>query len=264
MSKLPPCFGVIPARFASTRLPGKPLVDIDGKPMFWHVYTRAVRCAELRQVVLATDDDRIIAAARHLNVPVVKTRPDHPSGTDRTLEAARTIGVPETAVVVNIQGDEPLLIPQMLSQLVAPFCDEHVRVTTLARPITPEQALPASQVKVVLDNRRRALYFSRATIPYAFGGGQVPIYGHVGIYAFRLAALEHFVALGPANLEVIEKLEQLRLLENGIPIHVVETEYACHSVDTIQDLETVRAMIAGQQGEAKGINHVHGASNRST
>ncbi len=147
------CYGIIPARYGSSRFPGKPLADILGRPMFWHVHRRASLCPGLGRVVLATDDERIRSAAESLDVPVVMTAADHPSGTDRVLEAAERIGVPEDAVVVNIQGDEPLLDPEMITRVLAPFEKRGVEVATLAYPLPAGQAADPDRVKVVFDRR---------------------------------------------------------------------------------------------------------------
>lgn len=245
------CYGIIPARYASSRLPGKPLADIGGRPMFWHVWRRARRCAALRGVWLATDDERVAAAAAGLDVPCVLTSPDHPSGTDRVREAAVLLDLPMRAVVVNIQGDEPLLDPAMLDEVTAPFAAADVGACTLATPLDPadpaDAALIASphQVKVVMDEAGDALYFSRAPIPHARDGGLPPRFaGHVGLYAFRREVLERVTALPPSPLEQVEKLEQLRLLEHRIPLRVVLTRRRAHGVDTPEDLEAVRALVA--------------------
>ncbi len=243
MNKLPKCYGIIPARYRSTRFPGKPLADILGRPMFWHVFERARQCPELSQIVLATDDDRIISAAKELEVPVVMTRDDHPSGTDRVLEAAVLLRVPKNAVVVNIQGDEPALDPAMLTDLVRPFTDPEVRVTTLARKIDLKEAKNPDRVKVVFAKDGRALYFSRSPIPHPRDGQVDQFYGHIGLYAFRMSILKQFVVLNPSRLETIEKLEQLRLLENGIPIHVVVTDYLSIGVDRPDDIKTVSKIL---------------------
>ncbi|MES9997398.1 3-deoxy-manno-octulosonate cytidylyltransferase [Desulfovibrio aminophilus] len=242
MKTLPECYGVIPARYGSSRFPGKPLADILGRPMFWHVHRRASLCPELKRVVLATDDERILDAARSLDVSALMTRADHASGTDRVLEAALALGVPDDAVVVNIQGDEPALDPAMLSELVAPFADPDVLVATLARALDPEEAPSPDRVKVVLDRKGNALYFSRAAIPWGEGGHLL----HVGLYAFRMEALRRFAALEQTPLEIREKLEQLRLLENGIPIRVALTDRAAHAVDRPQDLDIVRNILMEQ------------------
>lgn len=243
MKTLPPCYGVIPARYGSNRFPGKPLSDILGRPMFWHVHQRASRCPELGTVVLATDDERIRQAAEALDVPVLMTRPDHASGTDRVLEAARALGVPEEAVVLNVQGDEPALDPAMLSQVLAPFEDPGVQAATLARIMDPAEARSPDRVKVVLDRKGDALYFSRAAIPWGECRDHLL---HIGLYAFRMKTLARFDALPPAPLETREKLEQLRLLENGIPIRVVLTECLGHAVDRPEDLELVRNILMEQ------------------
>ena len=234
-----PCFGIIPARYASSRFPGKPLADILGRPMFWHVYQRARRCPDLQQVALATDDDRIRSAAVTLGVPVVMTAVDHSSGTDRVLEAAEQMMAPADAVIVNIQGDEPLLDPEMITRLVAPFERPGVDVSTLAYPLAADQAGDPNRVKVVFDRQNRALYFSRAPIPWDRSGDSAAFFGHVGLYAFRMHTLRRFVTLGRGRLEVIEKLEQLRLIENGIAIRVILVDHAGFGVDCPEDLSVV-------------------------
>jgi 3-deoxy-manno-octulosonate cytidylyltransferase (CMP-KDO synthetase) len=244
MTQNPSFHGIIPARYASTRFPGKPLADILGKPMFWHVYERARQCTDLARVVLATDDVRILEAAGSLNVPALMTASHHPSGTDRVLEAAEKLALPESAVVVNIQGDEPALEPQMIHQLIAPFKhDETVQVSTLATTITPSRAQNPNQVKVVFDTNGRALYFSRAPIPHATTEGNDYFWGHIGLYAFRMKALRKFVSLKTGRLESLERLEQLRLLENGIPIQVVTTKHRSIGVDEPGDLATAKKLI---------------------
>jgi 3-deoxy-manno-octulosonate cytidylyltransferase (CMP-KDO synthetase) len=207
--------------------------------MFWHVYTRARRCPELAKVVLATDDERIQAAAKTLNVPVVMTRRDHPSGTDRVLEAARALNCTKDAVVVNIQGDEPALEPDMLTELLGPFANPDVCATTLARKIDLKEARNPDRVKVVFATDGSALYFSRSPIPHHTAGQNTVYFVHVGIYAFRMAVLEQFVALSQSRLEIEERLEQLRLLENNIPIHIVVTGHQSIAVDRPEDIQTV-------------------------
>ncbi len=242
MAQAIPCYGIIPARFASSRFPGKPLVDILGKPMFWHVYTRALRCPALRRVVLATDDDRIAESARAHGVDFVMTRSDHTCGTDRVFEAACAMNVEENAVVVNIQGDEPALNPAMLTELVAPFAENaSVQVSTLARPISATEAANPDVVKVVRSASGNALYFSRLPIPFARNAQPAPAsaWGHVGLYAFRFATLRQFTQLAPSPLEQTEMLEQLRLLENDIPIRVVPTRHTTHGVDRPEDISTI-------------------------
>lgn len=249
MAPFPDCIGVIPARYGSTRFPGKPLAEIHGKPMFWHVYRRASRCPELGRVVLATDDDRIRAAAARLGVPVVMTRPDHPSGSDRVLEAARQLGVADDAVVVNIQGDEPTLDPQLLSELLAPFAAAATRVTTPVRQVAAAEADTPDAVKVVFSKTGRALYFSRSAIPFHRDGRPDWIYRHIGLYAFRMETLQQFVALGPSPLEKAERLEQLRLLENDIAIQVVITTRRSIDVNRPEDMAGARRILANEKPE---------------
>ena len=243
MNKLPKCYGIIPARYGSKRFPGKPLAKILGRPMFWHVYKRASECPQLSNIVLATDDHRIASEAKKLKIPVINTRDDHPSGTDRVLEAAELLHVPDDAVVVNIQGDEPALDSSILTELIRPFISSNVQVTTLARKIDTKEAKNPDRVKVVFSKSGRALYFSRALIPYYHSEQRHGFYGHIGLYAFRMNILRQFVELGPSGLEITEKLEQLRLLENGIPIHVVTTSYQSMGVDRPEDLKIVSRII---------------------
>ena len=243
MNKLPQCYGIIPARYQSARFPGKPLAEIAGRPMIWHVFDQARQCPELSSVVLATDDDRIRSVAEKYEIPVVMTRADHPSGTDRVREAARKMDLPADAVVINIQGDEPVLEPAMLTELVRPFSKPEVVVTTLARKIDSREAASPDQVKVVLAQNSTALYFSRSPIPYHRDAQKDKYYGHIGLYAFRMPALEKFVALDQSRLEITEKLEQLRLLENNIPLHIVLTEHKSIGVDRPEDLERVSKII---------------------
>lgn len=238
MHSQPDFFGIIPARYESTRFPGKPLADILGRPMFWHVYQQASKSRMLGKIFLATDDERIYKSAENLNIPVLMTDKNHKSGTDRVLEAARMINAPQDSVIVNIQGDEPALAPEMLDQLLEPFVSgSNVSICTMARKITRRQAADKNLVKVVCSSSSRALYFSRSVIP--FSHHEDDCLGHIGIYAFRMKYLEIFSTLGQSSLEKLEKLEQLRLLEADIPIHVVTTEYVNHGVDTHQDLINV-------------------------
>jgi len=242
----PKCYGIIPARYDSTRFPGKPLAMILGKPMFRHVFERAIQCRELSKVVLATDDERIRRAAEAQDVPVLMTRSDHPNGTSRVMEAARILKIPEEAVVVNIQGDEPLLKPPMVSQLVSPFEDATIEATTLAREIDRDRAQRPDQVKVVFSTSGRALYFSRRPIPGYREKTNIRFFGHIGLYAFRLRTLRTFVSLKPTPLEVSENLEQLRLLENDIAIHVVVTPHDSVGVDQPEDIETVEKLLGAE------------------
>lgn len=211
--------------------------------MFWHVYERASRCPQMSSVTLATDDQRIYDAAQGLEVPVVMTSATHQSGTDRVLEAARLLALDTESVVVNIQGDEPCLEPDMLSELVCPFSSDHVRVATLATSVGYEEAVSPDRVKIVRAKNGRALYFSRSMVPF---DRDEKIHGfllHIGLYAFRMDALARFGELAPSPLERREKLEQLRLLEDGIDIYVTETRHTCHGVDSPQDLEKAKDIL---------------------
>lgn len=245
MSSLPPCYGIIPARYQSHRFPGKPLADILGKPMFYWVYERSCRSRLLQKVWLATDDERIYAAAEELDVPVVMTSPDHPSGSDRIMEAAEKLGLEQDSVIVNIQGDEPALDENMPKLLVEPFSDPDIQVTTLARIIDAAEAENPDRVKVVRGQNGRALYFSRSKIPHIRDEAHSDIHYllHIGLYAYRLSALKTFTSLPPSPLEDIEKLEQLRLLEAGIGIHVVLTDYEGFGVDRPEDLDLIIARL---------------------
>jgi 3-deoxy-manno-octulosonate cytidylyltransferase (CMP-KDO synthetase) len=243
MNTFPECHGIIPARYESSRFPGKPLVDILGKPMFWHVWKRASQCERLKSVTLATDDERIREAADSLGVPVVMTSHTHASGTDRVLEAAKKLNIDTEAVVVNVQGDEPCLAPGMIDDLLAPFARHRAMVTTLAASIGPEEAENPNRVKVVIAGNGRALYFSRAKVPYDRDGGLHAYHLHIGLYAFRMQALMRFGQLDPSPLEQRERLEQLRFLEDGIDIHVTETAHACHGVDRPEDLKTIISIL---------------------
>ncbi len=246
MTEKPECYGIIPARYGSTRFPGKPLAEIHGKPMFWHVYHRVQQCPDLSAVYLATDDERIAEAAKRLNVEVIWTRPDHQSGTDRVFEAAKQLALPENDVVINIQGDEPILNPLLLSEVIRPFTDPEVLVTTPVRAMHPESAKSPDRVKAVFSAKHKALYFSRAPVPFSRDSIPAQFYGHIGLYAFRMQALARFVGMPPGRLEKIEKLEQLRLLENNVPIHVVITEHESLSVDRPEDLAAVSRYLETQ------------------
>lgn len=241
MGTLPPCYGIIPARYQSHRFPGKPLADILGKPMFLWVYERAASCPLLKKVCLATDDRRIFDAATKLGVPVVMTDPSHHSGSDRTMEAAEILGLEDEAVVVNIQGDEPALDPEMLIKLVEPFVEADIQVTTLARLIDAGEAENTDRVKVVRSERGFALYFSRAKIPHIRDIDQTntDYLLHIGLYAYRLSALKTFTSLPISPLEHIERLEQLRFLEAGIGIYIVLTDYQGFGVDRPDDLRLI-------------------------
>ncbi|MDH4652895.1 3-deoxy-manno-octulosonate cytidylyltransferase [Pseudomonas sp. JS3066] len=247
---------VIPARFASTRLPGKPLQDIAGKPMIQHVWEQA-RHSAAQRVVVATDDARIVEACQAFGAEVLLTRADHNSGTDRLAEVASQLGLASDAIVVNVQGDEPLIPPAIIDQVAANLAAHpEAGIATLAEPIQDVQALfNPNVVKVSSDLNGLALTFSRAPLPWARDSfavsrdqlpAGVPYRRHIGIYAYRAGFLHDFVAWGPCWLENTECLEQLRALWHGVRIHVADAlEAPPAGVDTPEDLERVRRLLGG-------------------
>jgi len=237
------CVAIIPARWASSRFPGKPLAPLQGKPMLQHVVERVQSAAVFDEVRVATDDDRIAALPLPETVRIVRTRADHATGTDRVAEAAA--GLPEDALVVNVQGDEPLVSPALLAELVQVLRDtpDAALATAAHLETDPEAFASPHVVKVVRDGHGRALYFSRAPIP-ALRTGSVSFLRHVGVYAFRQATLQRFVRLPVGDLEAREGLEQLRALENGIPIHVHLTPHRSVGVDTPEDLQAVERILS--------------------
>jgi 3-deoxy-manno-octulosonate cytidylyltransferase (CMP-KDO synthetase) len=246
---------LIPARYASTRLPGKPLSDIGGKPMVVRVAERA-RAGGASNVVVATDDERIRDAVVAHGFDAVMTRGDHPTGTDRLAEAATVLGLDDRAIVVNVQGDEPLLEPSLMGEVAETLAThDDASMATACHPIEdPAEAFNPNVVKVVLDRAGYALYFSRATIPWArdaFATGSralppgLPLYRHYGLYAYRVGFLRQYPALEPAPIERFEALEQLRVLWHGHRIVVRITRGApAPGVDTQEDLERVRQLFA--------------------
>jgi len=236
---------LIPARMAATRLPGKPLLDIAGLPMIVHVLRRA-EAADIGRVAVATDTPEIAAAVRANGGEAVMTRADHPSGSDRIFEAMKTLDpLGKTEIVVNLQGDFPTITPDTIRSVLPPLDDPAVDISTLASEIhSEEEDLAPSVVKAVGSpigpRRLRALYFTRATAP----AGDGPRYHHIGLYAYRRAALERFVTLPPSPLEMQEKLEQLRALEAGMRIDVTIVDNVPRGVDTPADLETARRLLA--------------------
>ena len=230
---------VIPARWASTRFPGKILAELAGEPMITHVVRRALEARSVGHVIVATDDKRIAEVAAASGAEAVMTG-ECASGTDRVAEAVA--GREEWDVVVNVQGDEPLLSGENIDVLVnGLLADKDIGLATLCRPLEPERVDDPNAVKVVRDARGRALYFSRSVIPYPREReASVPLWRlHLGIYCFRREALERFVTLAPSPLEMAEALEQLRALENGIPILVLDAPHPAFGVDTPEDLERV-------------------------
>jgi 3-deoxy-manno-octulosonate cytidylyltransferase (CMP-KDO synthetase) len=234
---------IIPARFGASRFTGKPLADLSGRPVIAHVVERARRARGVAVVAVATDDERIAAAARAAGAEAILTGPAA-TGTDRVAEAARRLS-PAPELVVNLQGDEPLIEPEAIEALVRAMEESGAEMATLARPLEPGELQRPQVVKVVTDLRGDALYFSRAAIPHRRAGGESPLArAHVGIYGFTAAFLERFAGLAPGRLEGEEALEQLRALENGIGIRVADTAYRGFGIDTPEDLERARALLA--------------------
>jgi 3-deoxy-manno-octulosonate cytidylyltransferase (CMP-KDO synthetase) len=239
---------VIPARYASTRLPGKPLVAIAGKPMIERVWERARRASLVSRVIVATDDERIAKAVKSFGGEAVLTRADHRSGTERVAEVA--VNHPDAGIVVNVQGDMPLIEPAAIDVAIeAVRSDQDVSLGTLAVPITnPAEIMDPNVVKTVLDFDGNALYFSRAPIPWVRdrqGSVHAKHLKHLGLYVFRREALLEFATFPQGDLERIEQLEQLRWLENGYRIRVAETEYKTVEVDTPEDVKRVEQVLAG-------------------
>ena len=239
---------VIPARYASSRLPGKPLADINGKPMIQHVVERARMATLVNDVIVATDDQRIMDAVCAFGGTAVMTPADCPSGSDRIALVAR--GLTATEIIVNVQGDEPVIPPAMIDEAIAPLLKEKsLPVGTLVTRLrTTEELLDPNTVKAVLDRQGRCLYFSRSPIP--FGRDltpaelieRSPVYRHIGMYVYRRDFLLRYAALEQTPLEQAEKLEQLRILEHGYAIHAAVTAHVSIAVDTPADLDRVRAL----------------------
>lgn len=244
---------IIPARFASTRLPGKPLVDIAGKPMIQHVYERALQ-SEARAVYIATDDVRIHDAALSFTENVHMTLTSHQSGTDRIQEVAAQLGLDAQEIVVNVQGDEPLIPPAAINQVAANLLEHRgAGIASLYESITSlEELLNPNAVKVVTDLQGFALYFSRSPLPWHKGLPEQLEEGagrrHIGIYAYRVAILNQFVSWGAAPLEISERLEQLRAMSHGVRIHMAHAiEKIPAGVDSPEDLDAVRKLLATKQ-----------------
>ena len=239
---------VIPARYESTRFPGKPLARIAGRPMIEHVYRRAQAARGVARVLVATDDERIAQAVAAFGGDAVMTARTHLTGTDRLAEVAPAL---DCDVIVNVQGDEPLIAPAMIEQVIAPFqADDALQMASLRTAITSREDLAdPNVVKVVVDRDDFALYFSRAPIPCdrdgrATGSAVAGAWRHIGLYAYRRTFLPRFAALPPTPLERLEHLEQLRALEHGIRIRVPATTYEAVGVDTPADLARVEALLA--------------------
>ncbi|MFZ1006112.1 MAG: 3-deoxy-manno-octulosonate cytidylyltransferase [Candidatus Sulfotelmatobacter sp.] len=231
---------IIPARLASTRLPSKMLREIAGKPLVGWVYEAVRSSALLSAVIVATDSEEIMGACDRYGWNARMTSPNHRSGTERVHEVSNSIGAD---VYVNVQGDEPMVRPEQITTLIDVMKDPAVSVGTLKTPCLAEEIHNPNAVKVVDDSRGRALYFSRATIPFDRDSTQPAYFKHLGLYAYRKPALDLFVSLPESMLEKSERLEQLRFLQNGIPIHVGETPHDSIGVDTEQDLERVAELL---------------------
>jgi 3-deoxy-manno-octulosonate cytidylyltransferase (CMP-KDO synthetase) len=240
-----PVIAIIPARYQSSRLPGKALADIGGRPMIEHVYRRAAAASSVSSVLVATDDERILEAVRAFGGAACMTSPDHLSGTDRLAEVAAELG---SEIIVNVQGDEPLIDPSMIDEAIEPLlADPMVVMSTLRRRIEDPTELENPNVtKVVVDGDGYALYFSRAPIPFTRPGNPpARAWRHVGLYVYRRDCLLQLASLPPTELERSEALEQLRALEHGIRILAVETSHDSIGVDTPEDLDRVRRLMAG-------------------
>lgn len=232
---------VIPARYASTRLPGKPLADIAGKPMIQHVYEQAAKAKRPEEVIVATDSELVEEAVKKFGGKAVMTSPEHPSGTDRIAEVA--LMYPDIDVIINVQGDEPMIPPEIIDRLADAF-EEDIDMATMKAVMKKEDYDNPAAVKVVTDEKGYALYFSRSLIPYPRNKPEwLKVYKHVGIYAYRRSFLLKYAALRPTPLERVEGLEQLRVLENGYKIKVLESDFQGIGVDTPEDLKEVNKII---------------------
>jgi 3-deoxy-manno-octulosonate cytidylyltransferase (CMP-KDO synthetase) len=242
--------GIIPARWSSTRFPGKPLYRIAGKPLLRHVLERCLRARALDSVIIATDDMRVANAAFDWGAEIALTSPRHHSGTDRVAEVAKK--ATEFAYIINIQGDEPLVDPGLIDRLVSKLrSNRKIDIVTAAHPFSdPAEAASPHQVKVVVDRAGRALYFSRAAVPYARNFSQARYLRHQGIYGFRREALLQFVKWKSAPLERAESLEQLRALENGVKVHVLVTKHGSPGVDTPEDAMALEQKLARARGRS--------------
>ena len=233
---------VIPARYASTRLPGKPLADIAGKPMIVRVYEQAAKAKRISGVIAAVDDERVYEAVVSHGGRAMMTAKNHPTGTDRLAEVAAAH--PEAELIINVQGDEPLIEPDLIDALAAAFeGDEELQMATVKSPMTDEDEMKnPNNVKVVTDKNGYALYFSRSLLPYQREASGVTVYKHIGIYAYRRDFLLRYARMEPTALERTESLEQLRALENGYKIKVIATDFRFVGVDTPEDLAEVNRL----------------------
>ena len=240
---------VIPARYASTRLPGKPLKDVAGKPMICRVYGRASQAKTLSGVVVATDDERILRAVEDHGGRAMMTAKDHPTGTDRLAEVAEAY--PDVDLIINVQGDEPLIEPPLIDELGRAFDDDaELQMATVMTPMEDEaEQKNPNNVKVVTDKNGCALYFSRSLLPYPRNDAGTPVYKHIGIYAYRRDFLLAYAKMAPTPLERTESLEQLRALENGYKIKCIRTNARFVGVDTPEDLAKVNEIYRQMEGK---------------
>jgi len=234
---------IIPARDASTRLPGKPLVKVGNKPIIQWVYEKASQSKSANKVIVATDDERIFDAVKTFGGEVVMTSKDHNSGSDRIFEVV--CKYPEIDIAVNVQGDEPLITPESIDEAINALVeDKTADISTLAREIKDENEISnPNVVKVVFDNTANALYFSRSVIPHQRNSGQSKTFGHIGLYAYRKEALEKMTKLPQSSLELTESLEQLRALQNGMKIKVSIVDYNPIGIDTPEDVEKFKKIV---------------------
>jgi 3-deoxy-manno-octulosonate cytidylyltransferase (CMP-KDO synthetase) len=235
---------IIPARWASTRFPGKPLALLAGRPLVLHVLEACRRSGAFSEVIVATDDERIATAVTEAGGQAELTSPDHASGTDRVAEVAGRLPGGEGEVVVNVQGDEPLVHAESLRALVGAFEDSSVEMATLIRPLDEDERHRREVVKAVVDLKSDALYFSRADLPHSRDGAAVDRWAHLGLYGYRRATLARLARLPPTPLERSEALEQLRALEQGIRIRCVRTTFRSVGVDTPEDLARAEALLS--------------------
>ena len=240
---------VIPARYASTRLPGKPLKDVAGKPMICRVYDRASQAKTLSGVVVATDDERILRAVEDHGGRAMMTAKDHPTGTDRLAEVAEAY--PDVDLIINVQGDEPLIEPSLIDELGRAFDgDAELQMATVMTPMEDEaEQKNPNNVKVVTDKNGCALYFSRSLLPYPRNDAGTPVYKHIGIYTYRRDFLLAYAKMAPTPLERAESLEQLRALENGYKIKCIKTNARFVGVDTPEDLAKVNEIYRRMEGK---------------
>lgn len=239
--------GIIPARYGSTRFPGKPLADIDGKTMIQRVYEQCIKSKRLSKVIIATDDERIFNHVKEFGGEAVMTSPQHQSGTDRCAEILKKAGVKDWYAVINIQGDEPYIHPEQIDLLCSTFDDGQTKISTLVKKISStDELFNHNNVKVVLNKKNEAIYFSRSPIPYNRNFPEQEwlkhssYYKHIGIYGYRVETLLEISELAKTNLEVTESLEQLRWIENAYVIKAAITSFDSIAIDTPEDLEKVK------------------------